>query len=149
MVSINLFSALNQVAKCPSAKLITVQTEYPLFLVWSCYPVPADYGNPDIVYWPSMERVSSESCFPSTTPQHGPNANHTMKTSHSRTALSLTPTWKGKTASWLIATSAVPCMVTVATDVDITGNNCADVTNLNPTCDAHWELWVKNTRTYS
>jgi len=96
MVSINLFSALKQVAKFPSAKLITVQTEYPRFVLWSFYPVPADYSNPDTVCWPSVEQVSRESCFPSTTPQHGPKANHTVKTWHSRTTLSLTPTWKGK-----------------------------------------------------
>jgi len=78
MLSINLFSALNQVAKSPSAKLITVQTDYPRFLVWSFYLAPGDYSNPDTVCWPSVEQVSSESCFPSTTPQHGPNANQTM-----------------------------------------------------------------------
>jgi hypothetical protein len=44
---------------------------------------------------------------------------------------------KGKDGQLIKGNSAVPCMVTVVTDIGIIGINGFDVTNFNLTCDAH------------
>jgi hypothetical protein len=40
-------------------------------------------------------------------------------------------------------TTAVPCMINVATDVGITGINGDFVININQMSGAYWGIWVK------
>lgn len=51
--------------------------------------------------------------------------------------MSLTPATKGKTGSSLMETTAVPCMINVATDVGITGINGDFVININQMSGAY------------